>query len=65
MLAQQVAVTADPGYEPVAPVASLAAAEGSQPSRQQVLQARLADVNNATPQTTGGWTRSFTWRSPS
>jgi DNA-binding FadR family transcriptional regulator len=50
MLAQQVAVTFDPEYEPVAPVASLAAADDAPLSRQQVLHARLADVNNATPQ---------------
>ena len=49
MLAQQVAAAADPGYEPVAPVASLAAADGSTTSRREVLQARLADVNKAGP----------------
>jgi DNA-binding FadR family transcriptional regulator len=49
MLAQQVAAAADHGYEPVAQVARLAAADGSTPSRAEVLQSRLADVNNASP----------------
>jgi DNA-binding FadR family transcriptional regulator len=49
MLAQQVAVAADPGYEPVAPVASLAAADGSATSRRELLLTRLADANSAGP----------------
>ena len=49
MLAQQVAAAADPGYESVAPAAKIAAAYGSAPSRDEVLQARLEDVNNAGP----------------
>jgi DNA-binding FadR family transcriptional regulator len=49
MLAQQVAAAADPGYEPVVPVASLAAADGSTTSRRELLLTRLADANNAGP----------------
>jgi DNA-binding FadR family transcriptional regulator len=49
MLAQQVAAAVDPAVEPAAPVARIAAADGSLASRREVLQARLADVNNAGP----------------
>jgi DNA-binding FadR family transcriptional regulator len=49
MLAQQVAAAVDPAVEPVAPVARLAADDGSLASRREVLRARLADVNNAVP----------------
>jgi DNA-binding FadR family transcriptional regulator len=49
MLAQQVAAATKPGYEPVAPVASLAATDGSTAALREVLEARLTDVNNAAP----------------
>ncbi len=49
MLAQQVAAAVDPAVESAAPVARIAAAAGSLASRREVLQARLADVNNAGP----------------
>ncbi len=49
MLAQQVAAAVDPAVEPAAPVARIAAADGSLASRREVLQARLADVNDAGP----------------
>ena len=49
ILAQQVAAATKPGYEPVAPVASVAAADGSTSTLREVLHARLADVNNSGP----------------
>ncbi len=49
MLAQQVAATADPAVEPVAPVARLAADDDSLAAQRDVLLTRLEDVNNAGP----------------